>query len=116
MEHLRCKTPHRVRNEFFMHLVAYNLIRRVMALAAFDSEISPWHVSFKGALQTLNAFLPVLRCSPSLNAWCDTLVAAIAAHAVGHRPNRYEPRRVKRRPKPYKWFQKPRAEYKRRAA
>ena len=35
MDHLRCKTPHRVRNEFYMHLVAYNLIRQLMAVAAF---------------------------------------------------------------------------------
>jgi putative transposase len=116
MEHLRCKTPHRVRNEFLMHLVGYNLIRRAMALAAFESGRCPWQVSFKGTLQTLNAFLPVLRSSASLDAWCRALVAAIATHAVGDRPDRYEPRRVKRRPKPYKWFHKPRAEYKRRTA
>jgi hypothetical protein len=33
MDHWRCKTPHRVRNEFYRHLVAYNLIRKVMAVA-----------------------------------------------------------------------------------
>ena len=53
MDHLRCKTPHRVRNEFYMHLVAYNLIREVMALAAIKAGVEPWTVSFKGALQTL---------------------------------------------------------------
>lgn len=42
MDHLRCQTPHRVRNELFMHLLAYNLIRRVMALAALEAEVSPW--------------------------------------------------------------------------
>ena len=49
MDHLRCKTPHRVRNEFFMHLVAYNLICRVMALSAQANGTQPWQVSFKGA-------------------------------------------------------------------
>ena len=34
MDHLRCRTPERVRNEFYMHLVGYNLIRGVMATAA----------------------------------------------------------------------------------
>ena len=38
MDHLRCKTPHRVRNEFYMHLLAYNLVRRVMALAALEAQ------------------------------------------------------------------------------
>jgi hypothetical protein len=116
MEHLRCKTPHRVRNEFFLHLVGYNLIRRVMALGAVESGRCPWQVSFKGSLQTLNAFLAMLSSGASVDAWCHALVAAIATHVVGNRPDRYEPRRVKRRPKPYKWFHKPRADYKRRAA
>jgi putative transposase len=116
MEHLRCKTPHRVRNEFFMHLVGYNLIRRVMALAAMESGTCPWQVSFKGALQTLNAFLATLSSTRSVDVWCQTLLAAIATHVVGDRPDRFEPRRIKRRSKPYKWFQEPRATYKRRAA
>jgi hypothetical protein len=53
MDHLRCKKPSRVRNEFYMHLVAHNLIRRVVAIAAFTSGVEPWRVSFKGSLQTI---------------------------------------------------------------
>jgi putative transposase len=116
MDHLRCKTPHRVRNEFFMHLVGYNLIRRVMALAAMESGTSPWQVSFKGALQTLNAFLPTLCSTASLDTWCEALVAAIATHAVGNRPDRYEPRLLKRRLKKYKHLREPRRDYQKRAA
>jgi hypothetical protein len=41
MDHLRCKTPERVRNEFYMHLVGYNLIRELMATAAFRAGVSP---------------------------------------------------------------------------
>ena len=37
MDHLRCKTPERVRNEFCTHLLGYNLIRGVMAAAALQS-------------------------------------------------------------------------------
>lgn len=116
MDHLRCKNPHRVRNEFFMHLLGYNLIRRVMALAALQSGARPWQVSFKGALQTLNTFLPLIRSGASLDAWCDALLAAISSHAVDDRPDRYEPRLTKRRPKKYKHFREPRSNYKRRAA
>ena len=54
MDHLRCKTPQRVRNEFYMHLVGYNLIRGVMAVAAQQSGKCPWEISFKGTQQTLN--------------------------------------------------------------
>jgi hypothetical protein len=116
MDHLRCKTPHRVRNEFFMHLVAYNLIRRVMALAARDADTCPWQLSFKGALQTLNAFLPMLCADASLDAWCTAFVAALATHIVGNRPDRYEPRVKKRRAKEYDLMNKPRADYKRQMA
>ncbi|MGH7927764.1 MAG: IS4 family transposase, partial [Candidatus Binatia bacterium] len=116
MDHLRCKTPHRVRNEFFMHLLGYNLIRQTMALAALKSGAEPWQVSFKGALQTINNFLPTLGSCASLDAWCDTLLDAIATHVVGNRPDRYEPRLTKRRPKKFKHLREPRDNFKKRAA
>jgi hypothetical protein len=54
-----------------MHLVGYNLIRGVMAVAAFQSGRSPWEISFKGTLQTLDHFLPVLP-SNAAEIWCET--------------------------------------------
>jgi putative transposase len=116
MDQLRCKTPHRVRNEFYMHLVAYNLIRKVLALAAARAGVEPWKVSFKGALQTLARMLPLLDTKVSIDDWCNTLLQAIAAHVVGDRPDRFEPRLRKRRPKPYKHLNEPRENYKRRVA
>lgn len=114
MDHLRCKKPHRVRNEFHMHLLAYNLIRRVMAVAALEANTAPWEISFKGTLQTLSNFLPALACEMPLDAGCAALIRCVAAHLVGNRPDRYEPRLVKHRPKKYKFFREPRANYKRR--
>jgi hypothetical protein len=111
MDQLRCKSPERVRNEFWTHLLGYNLIRGVMAQAALASGRSPWEISFKGTLQTLHHFLPVLLSSMSTEAWCKALLAAIATHLVGHRPDRFEPRRVKRRPKHYLLLQKHRRLY-----
>lgn len=116
MDHLRCKKPHRVRNELYMHLLAYNLIRQVMAMAAFPSGVCPWQISFKGALQTLNNLLPLLDGRTPIDAWCEALFKAIATHEVGDRPDRYEPRLKKRRPKQYKHLRHPRDYYKRRAA
>jgi hypothetical protein len=116
MDHLRCKTPHRVRNEFYMHLLAYNLLRRVMAAAAAVAHTAPWTISFKGALQTLGAFLPLLVSSMPPKTGCQALVNCIASHIVGRRPDRFEPRRVKRRPKPYPLMMKSRSQYKRHAA
>lgn len=114
MDHLRCRTPDRVRNEFRMHLVGYNLIRRVMAVAAMESGSSPWEISFKGALQTVTNLLLALAASVSTDDWCAALVRAVATHAVGRRPDRYEPRVRKRRPKQYKLMREPRANYRKR--
>jgi putative transposase len=112
MDHLRCKTPERVRNEFWMHLLGYNLIRSVMASAALESGCSPWEISFKGTLQTLGQFLPILLSKISSEMWCEALLRAVATHVVGHRPDRFEPRLVKRRPKLYDYLNKPRRDYK----
>jgi hypothetical protein len=116
MDHLRCRTPQRVRNEFRMHLVAYNLIREVMALAAFAAGVEPWTLSFKGALQALERLLPLLASRLDLETWCDALLEAVATHPVGNRPDRFEPRLRKRRPKPYKHLREPRENYKRQVA
>ena len=112
MDQLRCKTPHRVRNEFWMHLLAYNLIRRVMALAAKQSGRAPWQISFKGALQTVNQFLPLLGFTPCVEVVCQALVDCIAADIIGNRPDRFEPRVTKRRPRSYCSMTRTRGEYK----
>jgi len=112
MDHLRCKTPERVRNEFYTHLLGYNLIRSVMAAAAFQSGRSPWEISFKGTMQTLDQFLLILLSRVSNEGWCEALLTAVATHIVGNRPDRFEPRLRKRRPKPYKHLREPRRNYK----
>lgn len=115
MDHLRCKTPHRVRNEVYMHLLAYNLIRRVMAFAAAEAGIQPWQISFKGTLQILEKLLPLLHTNVGTMNWSQAILQAIATHEVGNRPDRFEPRCKKRRPKEYDLLNQPRAHYKRRA-
>jgi len=116
MDHLRCKTPHRVRNEISMHLVGYNLIRQLMAAAACQAGREPWTISFKGALQTINNLLPALATNLSTDAWCAAVLKAIATHVVGQRPDRIEPRVRKRRPKNYQLMNKPRSDYQTHAA
>jgi len=112
MDQLRCKIPERVRNEFWTHLLGYNLIRGVMSAAAFQCGRLPWEISFKGALQTLSQFLPLLTPQVSCETWYTALLTAVAMHIVGNRPDRFEPRLVKRRPKPYKHLREPRRNYK----
>lgn len=116
MDVLRCKTPEMVRKEIWMHLLAYNLIRTVMAQAARLHGLAPREISFKGALQTLNAFRGACRIAggrPCARAVAH-LYAAIAMHLVGNRPGRYEPRALKRRPKPHDLLTVPRSLARRR--
>jgi len=112
MEHLRCKKPHRVRNEVRAHMIAYNLIRQVMSEAASHAGVQPWQISFKGAMTTLMEMLPVLGLIRDPTDLCCVLLSCCQQHHVGDRPDRYEPRVIKRRPKPYKLMQKPRRHYK----
>src|SRR6516165_7787349 len=65
MDVLRCKTPEMVRKEFWAHLLAYNLLRTVMAVAAAEKGIEPRQVSFKGAKQTVTAFAPKIEVARS---------------------------------------------------
>jgi hypothetical protein len=103
MDVLRCKTPELVRKEIWTHLLAYNLIRTVMAQAAVQHGIPPRTISFKGALQTLQAFHPMIQqaATSELCSLYEHLHNALLNHRVGHRPDRYEPRARKRRAKHY---------------
>jgi hypothetical protein len=117
MDVLRGQTPAMVRKEVWGHLLAYNVIRAVMAEGAARAGVRPDQLSFAGALQTVNAFLPHLRTARTLEEaerlW-EELVAAVGYHRVGDRPDRIEPRAVKRRPKNYPKLSVPRAEARRR--
>lgn len=110
MDVLRGKTPEMVRKEIWAHLLAYNMVRKVMAQAAEAYEVEPWTISFKATLQTLKAFaLPLMTCTRTkLPEMIEELLLAIARHSVGNRSGRVEPRALKRRPKPYNLLTKPR--------
>jgi hypothetical protein len=112
MDILRCKTPEMVQKEIWAHLLAYNLLRTVMAVAAGENGLEPRQVSFKGAKQAVTAFAPKIESARPADrpALIDALVAVIAYHRVGDRPGRWEPRARKRRPKPGARLGQPRAE------
>jgi hypothetical protein len=121
MRELRCKTPELVRKEVWAHLLAYNLIRTVMAQAAARHDVSPRSISFTGAMQTLEAFQPLLELGAAGEAadrlrLCHDLLDAIASHRVGDRPDRCEPRVKKRTRNRYGWLTEPRAKIKRKMA
>jgi len=110
MDVLRCKTPAMVRREIWTCLLAYNSIRKTMLQAAMESGLSPRQLSFTNAMQTMAASWSVLpTLDPSRVALMITVqLASLTRPLVGNRPNRIEPRAVKRRPKPMRLLNMPR--------
>ena len=110
MDVLRCKSPSMVRKEIWMHLLAYNLIRKLMAQAALAAGLCPRDISFKGTLQTLVAFAVAgWSCPERSNELYGAVLRAVATHRVNNRPDRIEPRAVKRRPKKLVYLNEPRS-------
>jgi hypothetical protein len=110
MDVLRCQSPAMVRKEFWAHLLAYDLVRGAMAEAARRHCASPRELSFQGARQTLEGFRGELGHATRSDSvvLIEAALSAIAYHQVGDRPDRVEPRVVKRRPKAYPRMQVPR--------
>ena len=107
METLRCKTPEMAVKELWVYLLAYNLIRLLMAQAALLADQIPRQLSFKHTVQIWTAWQQRnggTHDAVSINA----LLVLIAEPRVGLRPGRIEPRALKRRPKPFPLLTKPR--------
>jgi putative transposase len=112
MDVLRCQSPELVRKEMWVCLLAYNLIRKTMLQAALLSKLSPRQLSFTAALQKIAASWGVSVVLPEavLRTLIDVHLRQMARHRVGDRPDRVEPRAIKRRPKPHRLLQVPRAQ------
>jgi Transposase DDE domain len=107
MEDLSCLRPRMAIKEIWVYLLAYNLIRLMMAQAALLAHRLPRQLSFKHTVQIWIAWTQhdnVTNHEDKLSA----LFVLIAQQRVGERPGRIEPRAVKRRPKPYSLLTKPR--------
>jgi hypothetical protein len=114
MDVLRTKSPEMVRKEIAAHLLTYNLIRGIMAEAARVEGIKPRRLSFKGSLHTVRAFEQVHLYDPTkIKADLPRLLKLIGQKRLEDRPDRYEPRAVKRRPKPHPLLTMPRKAAKR---
>ena len=107
MERLSCMHPNMAVKEIWVYLLAYNLIRMMMAEAAQHTHRLPRQLSFKHAVQICIA-LPHHRDLMLHEDKRELLFELIAQQRVGDRPDRIEPRAVKRRPKPYPLLMQPR--------
>jgi hypothetical protein len=111
MDVLSCQTPQMNEKQLWVHLLAYNVIRLLMAQAACNADIDPRELSFKHTVQLWTEWVS-RGLSASKN--CGLLFTLIAQCRVGNRSGRIEPRMRKRRPKPYPWLKVPRAHARRK--
>ena len=110
LDHVRCKTPAMVQRELWVTVLAYNLVRKVIATSAAVHHKPPRQLGFTFACQSLLAAWMVLAtgaCRDRRALYTLTL-AHIAAHEVANRPGRIEPRVLKRRRHRYPLMQRPR--------
>jgi hypothetical protein len=109
---LRCQSPKMIEKELAMHVVGYNLVRCVMQESAHLHRVPLRALSFKGALDTLRQFAEVIQAAHlrprRQRQLYNQLLELIAADLLPDRPNRHEPRAIKRRPKPYPRLTRPR--------
>ncbi len=115
MEILRGKSEDVVRKEIYVHFLAYNLIRALMRQAAEQHGQALHRLSFAGTLQHFHTLAPYLCLFAGTSQAADLyrlLLSWIARDRLPERPNRVEPRVVKRRPKPYDLLTRPRKEMK----
>ena len=98
MDVLKCKTVDGVLKELHVFALIYNLIRQVMLSAAQSQNIDVNRISFIDALRWLRS------------AQQDTELRDLVI--LPDRPNRYQPRVKKRRPKNYTLMKKPRKQLK----
>jgi hypothetical protein len=104
MEVLRCKSPAMVHKELEMFLIAYNLIRALMAEASAIYEVALDRISFKGTVDATRQFSIAIvqaRSKKKQRQLINELIAVLARDEVPARPGRREPRAIKRRPKPF---------------
>jgi hypothetical protein len=106
MNILSCKTPEMAIKEIWVYLLAYNLIRLMMAQSALLADIKPRRISFKHCLQLWLLFMHHSRGLDDEKL--EALLQIMAQQRVGNRPSRIEPRALKRRPKAYPLLMKPR--------
>jgi hypothetical protein len=109
MERLRCRTPEMARKELWVYLLAYNLIRLLMAQAALLADQIPRQLSFKHTVQVWISWQQRGGATDD-GALMSGLMILIAQPRVGLRPGRIEPRQCKRRNNRFPLMTQPRTQ------
>lgn len=110
LDHIPCKSPAMVLLQLWVTLLAYNLIRTLLATAAAMHGKQPRQLGFTLACQTVLSSWMLLSTGACRNVrglW-EFALRRIAANEVANRPGRVEPRVLKRRRHGYKLMQRSR--------
>jgi hypothetical protein len=107
MDVLRGHSPEVVEKEFWAHILAYNLLRRLMWEAGAINGVHALTLSVKGSIQHLLSRWTLFWHKRFLESLGEMLLA-ISLEEVQYRPGRVEPRVRKRRPKNYSLMTMPR--------
>jgi hypothetical protein len=114
MDMLRSRSPEMVQREIYAHLIAHNLIRYTMAQAAAQQTVPLERISFKGTLDALRQFTHAMsqaRTKKKRRQLWTKLLETLAADRVPERPDRCEPRAVKRKKNKYPRLNAPRHKF-----
>jgi len=110
MEHLQSKTPEMVRKEFYVHLLAYNLIRATLWEAGIKHNVHPLRLSYKGATQHVLNFVPILAIIKDRDFIYGIMLTIISQGKLLERPFRVEPRMVRSKKRQFPRLTRPRQE------
>jgi hypothetical protein len=108
---LRSKTVDNIYKEMHAHVLAYQLVRRLMAAAAARHGKKPTELSFLNAARWTLSFSKIMTTARTkdMPLLYERLLAAIAASEMDVRPGRTEPRAVTREWKHYPHLREPRS-------
>jgi len=113
MEHIQSKTPEMVKKEFYVHLLAYNLIRATLWEAGIKHNIHPLKLSYKGAIQHFLNFVPILAITENreiIHILYSVMLTIISQGKLLERPLRVEPRMVRTKKTSFPRLNRPRQE------
>lgn len=115
---LRSRTATGIRKEIAARMMALNIVRMIMLEAAVEFGIDPLRISFVHALRAILAFAAVMASAPiqTLPAIYGEMLHQIACHRVPYRPDRNEPRAVKRYKRHYPTLKITRNEWRQKSA
>ena len=110
MEHVQSKSPEMVRKEFYVHLLAYNLIRATLWESGIKHQVHPLRLSFKGSIQHVLNFVPILAIIKDRDIIYAAMLTIISQGKLPERPFRIEPRMVRSKKRSFPRLTRPRQE------